>query len=149
MKCRRMKIEDLEGVYKVELSAFSDPWSFSAFKSEMKNKLAKYIVAEDENGKIVGYIGVWYIIDEAHINNVAVHKEHRGKQIGSMLMEYLIEVCLEDSINSITLEVRKSNEIAQNLYRKYGFKPGGIRKEYYSDNREDAIIMWKQVREVK
>lgn len=149
MKCRRMKIEDLEGVYKVELSAFSDPWSFSAFKSEMKNKLAKYIVAEDENGKIVGYIGVWYIIDEAHINNVAVHKEHRGKQIGSMLMEYLIEGCLEDSINSITLEVRKSNEIAQNLYRKYGFKPGGIRKEYYSDNREDAIIMWKQVREVK
>ncbi len=149
MKCRSMKIEDVEAVHKVELSAFSDPWSLSAFKSEMKNKLAKYIVAEDEEGNIVGYIGVWYIIDEAHINNVAVHKDYRGKHIGSMLMEYLIDRCREDSINSITLEVRKSNEIAQNLYKKYGFIPGGIRKEYYSDNREDAIIMWKQVREVK
>lgn len=149
MKCRSMKMEDVEAVHEVEVSAFPDPWSLSSFKSEMKNKLAKYIVAEDEDGKIVGYIGVWYIIDEAHINNVAVHKDYRGRQIGSILMEHLIENCLENSINSITLEVRKSNEVAQNLYRKYGFKPSGIRKEYYSDNREDAIIMWKQIEEVK
>ncbi len=145
MKCRSMKKEDIEAVYQVEVSSFSDPWSISAFKSEMKNKLAKYIVAEDEDGKIVAYIGVWYIIDEAHINNVAVHKDYRGRHIGSMLMEYLIERCLKDSIKSITLEVRSSNIKAQNLYKKYGFKPGGIRKEYYSDNREDAIIMWKEL----
>ena len=148
MKCRSMTMKDVEAVHKVEVSSFSDPWSLSAFKSEMKNKLAKYIVAEDEDGKIIGYIGVWYIIDEAHINNVAVHKESRGKGVGNMLMEYLIKRCEEDSISSITLEVRRSNEIAQNLYKKYGFKPGGVRKEYYSDNREDAIIMWKQIREV-
>ena len=149
MICRDMKMADVEAVHEVEVSAFPDPWSLASFKNEMKNKLAKYIVAEDDDGKIVGYIGVWYIIDEAHINNVAVHKDYRGKHIGSMLMEYLIKRCEEDSIDSITLEVRSSNEIAQNLYRKYGFKPGGIRKEYYSDNREDAIIMWKQIREVK
>ncbi len=148
MKCRKMKKDDIEEVYQVEVSAFSEPWSKAAFEKEMKNKLANYIVAEDDCGKIVGYIGLWYIIDEAHINNVAVHKEFRGKQIGSALMEYMIENCKKDSIKSITLEVRASNEVAQNLYKKYGFKPGGIRKEYYSDNREDAIIMWKELEEV-
>lgn len=141
-------MKDVEAVYEVEVSSFSDPWSLSAFKEEMKNKLARYIVAEAKDGRIVGYIGVWYIIDEAHINNVAVHKDYRGQGIGNILMEYLIDRCKEDRIYAITLEVRRSNEIAQNLYKKYGFKPGGIRKEYYSDNREDAIIMWKQIREM-
>lgn len=147
MICRSMNANDIEGVYEVEKSAFDDPWSLSAIKNELKNALARYIVAvEDE--KIVGYIGSWYIIDEAHIINFAVHKEHRGKHIGDKLMSCFIEKCEKDDIDSITLEVRKSNEIAKNLYKKYGFKPGGIRKEYYKDNKEDAIIMWKQVREV-
>lgn len=147
MICRSMKASDIDGVYEVEKSAFVDHWSISAIKKELKNALARYLVAIEDD-QIVGYIGSWYIIDEAHITNVAVHKNHRGKHIGDRLMSSFIEKCEEDGIDSITLEVRQSNDIAKNLYKKYGFKVGGIRKEYYKDNKEDAIIMWKQVREV-
>ncbi|MBP1997713.1 ribosomal protein S18-alanine N-acetyltransferase [Peptostreptococcus canis] len=144
---RRMKLDDIANVYKVELSCFSEPWSMAALKDEIKNQLSRYIVAEDENENIHGYIGAWFIIDEAHITNVAVHKNSRGKGIGNGLIEELIKECEENRIHAITLEVRQSNMVAQNLYRKYGFLPGGIRKEYYSDNKEDAVIMWKQLKE--
>ena len=145
---RRMTADDIDGVYEVELSAFEDPWSYSALRGELKNKLSRYIVAEDDDGRIVCYVGAWYILDEAHITNVAVHKEFRGKKIGNGLIEALIAMCDKDKIASITLEVRAGNFVAQGLYKKYGFLAGGVRKEYYSNNREDAIIMWKQLREV-
>ncbi|WAW14664.1 ribosomal protein S18-alanine N-acetyltransferase [Peptostreptococcus equinus] len=148
MKYRNMKSDDINGVHEVEVSCFSDPWSLSAFKDELKNKLARYIVAENEDGKIVAYIGAWYILDEAHITNVAVHKDFRGQKIGDEMMCKFIEKCERDRLASITLEVRKSNIVAQNLYKKYGFLNGGLRKEYYGDNKEDALIMWKQLREV-
>ena len=144
---RNMKDTDIYGVYEVEVSAFSEPWSYNALIDELKNKLAKYIVAEDQ-GRIVGYLGTWHIIDEAHITNVAVHKDYRGRGIGNGLMEALDKQCKEYNIASITLEVRSSNTVAQNLYKKYGFLISGIRKEYYHDNKEDALIMWKQLREV-
>lgn len=144
---RKMKDTDIEGVYEVEVSAFKEPWSYNSLRDELKNRLAKYIVAE-EDGKIVGYLGVWHIIDEAHITNVAVHKDFRGRGIGGGLMEALDRQCKEYMIASITLEVRASNLVAQNLYKKYGFLISGIRKEYYNDNKEDALIMWKQLREV-
>nr|WP_314278325.1 ribosomal protein S18-alanine N-acetyltransferase [uncultured Peptostreptococcus sp.] len=145
---RSMTADDIDGVYEVEVSAFEDPWSYKAFKEELKNKLSRYIVAEDEDGRIVAYVGAWYIIDEAHITNVAVHKDFRGKKIGNGIINALIEMCDKDKIASITLEVRSSNYIAQGLYKKFGFLAGGIRKEYYTNNKEDAIIMWKQLREV-
>lgn len=148
MNYRLMKKEDIEGVYDVEVSAFKDPWSISSITNEYKNNLSRYIVAEDEDGRILGYMGAWYIIDEAHITNVAVHSDARGRGIGNKLVEYFIEMCKKDNICSMTLEVRNSNLVAQGLYKKYGFIPGGVRKEYYSDNREDAIIMWKQLKEV-
>ncbi|WP_101773682.1 ribosomal protein S18-alanine N-acetyltransferase [Peptostreptococcus faecalis] len=148
MEYRKMKPSDIQGVYEVEVSAFSNPWTISALKSELNNKLANYIVAEDENGKILGYVGAWYILDEAHITNVAVHKDARGRKIANGLMENLIQECLKSKIDHITLEVRKSNIIAQNLYKKHGFKPEGVRTEYYQDNREDAIIMWKEIKAV-
>ena len=100
------------------------------------------------DSKIVGYIGVWFVVDEGHITNVAVHSEYRGKKIGDNLVKEMIQLCKQSNIVAMTLEVRASNSIAQNLYRKYGFKMGGIRKEYYSDNKEDAIIMWNQLKEV-
>ncbi|HBH3031979.1 TPA: ribosomal protein S18-alanine N-acetyltransferase, partial [Clostridioides difficile] len=95
-----------------------------------------------------GYVGIWLILDEGHINNVAVHSDYRGKKIGDKLIKGIVDLCKDNNIASMTLEVRASNKIAQNLYRKYGFKMGGIRKEYYSDNKEDAIIMWNQLKEV-
>lgn len=95
--------------------------------------------------KVVGYVGIWFIVDEGHITNVAVHSDYRGQKIGDKLVEGLVKMSKENKIVSMTLEVRTSNIVAQNLYKKYGFKIGGIRKEYYSDNKEDAIIMWNSI----
>lgn len=141
---RDMKLKDIDGVYNVEKSCFPDPWSKESFKKEIQNKLAKYLVAQIED-KVVGYVGAWFIIDEAHITNVAVSPEYRGQKIGDKIVKYLIDECNDNKIKAMTLEVRVSNIVAQNLYKKYGFKLAGVRKEYYSDNKEDALIMWKHL----
>lgn len=144
---RTMTKDDIDGVYKVEENCFAHPWSKEAFRKELSNNMARYIVAELDN-RIVGYVGVWLVLDEGHITNVAVHSDYRGKKIGDKLVKEMVNLCKECNMNAMTLEVRSSNRVAQNLYRKYGFKMGGIRKEYYSDNKEDAIIMWNQLKEV-
>lgn len=144
---RPMIIDDVDEVYIVEEDCFVDPWSKDSIRKELKNNLARYLVAQLDN-KIVGYVGVWFVVDEGHITNVAVHSDYRGKKIGDRLVKEMVELCKENNLVAMTLEVRASNTVAQNLYRKYGFKMGGIRKEYYSDNKEDAIIMWNQLKEV-
>ena len=144
---RPMTIDDVDEVYIVEEDCFVDPWSKDSIRKELKNDLARYLVAEIDD-KIVGYVGVWFVVDEGHITNVAVHSDYRGKKIGDRLVKEMVELCKENNLVAMTLEVRTSNTVAQNLYRKYGFKMGGIRKEYYSDNKEDAIIMWNQLKEV-
>lgn len=144
---RTMTKDDIDDVYKVEEDCFVDPWSKEAIRQELKNNLARYIVAEID-GKVVGYVGVWFVLDEGHITNIAVHSDYRGNKIGDKLIKELVELCKENNMSAITLEVRVSNIVAQNLYKKYGFKIGGIRKEYYSDNKEDAMIMWSQLKEV-
>lgn len=144
---RPMRKTDIDEVHRVEVDCFSDPWSKKSLMDELKNNMARYLVAE-LNGEIVGYIGVWLIIDEGHITNVAVHSSHRGLKIGDRLVEEMVKLCKSEGITSMTLEVRTSNIVAQNLYKKYGFKMAGIRKEYYSDNKEDAIIMWNQLKEL-
>lgn len=144
---RPMTNDDVNSVYIVEEDCFVDPWSKESIKKELKNNLARYLVAQLDD-KIVGYVGVWFVVDEGHITNVAVHSDYRGKKIGDKLVKEMVELCRENNIVAMTLEVRASNTVAQNLYRKYGFKMGGIRKEYYSDNKEDAIIMWNQLKEV-
>ena len=142
-----MKIDDIDGVFEVEKNCFEDYWSKDSFKKELSNNLAKYLVAKVD-GKVVGYVGIWFVVDEGHITNVAVHKDYRGQKIGDRLIDKLVQVCRENKIVSMTLEVRVSNIVAQNLYKKYGFKMAGIRKEYYSNNKEDAIIMWNDIKEV-
>ena len=144
---RPMTIDDVDEVYVVEEDCFVDPWSKESIRKELKNNLARYLVAQLDD-KIVGYVGVWFVVDEGHITNVAVHSDYRGKKVGDKLVKQMVELCKENNIVAMTLEVRTSNTVAQNLYRKYGFKMGGIRKEYYSDNKEDAIIMWNQLKEV-
>lgn len=144
---RPMTMDDVDEVYIVEEDCFVDPWSKESIRKDLKNNLARYLVAQLDD-KIVGYVGIWFVVDEGHITNVAVHSDYRGKKIGDKLVKEMIELCKENNIVAMTLEVRASNIVAQNLYRKYGFKMGGIRKEYYSDNKEDAIIMWNQLKEV-
>ncbi len=100
-------------------------------------------VAVDENGNAVGYAGMWHVVTEGHITNVAVLEQYRGNGIGDMLMEALEKKALELEMIGITLEVRISNYKAQKLYTKHGYKPEGFRKKYYTDTNEDAVIMWK------
>ena len=119
------------------------PWSKEAFAQEITNPMAKYVVAEMDN-KVIGFAGLWTIVDEGHITNIAVHPDYRGKGIGSKLVKSLIDNSKDWYINDLTLEVRYSNKIAQNLYKKYGFIEEGIRKNYYADNKEDAVIMWRR-----
>ncbi|MCC0628301.1 MULTISPECIES: ribosomal protein S18-alanine N-acetyltransferase [unclassified Clostridioides] len=147
IKIEEMTVKDIDEVFEVEKNCFEDYWSKESFRKELSNEVARYIVAKLD-GKIVGYVGIWLILDEGHINNVAVHSDYRGKKIGDKLIKSIVDLCKDNNISSITLEVRVSNKIAQNLYRKYGFRMDGIRKEYYSDNKEDAIIMWNQIKEV-
>ena len=136
-----MKDDDIANVVEVERNSFKIPWSRESFENELKNKLALYLVAKVEE-KAVGYVGVWKIFDEGHITNVAVHPEFRGMGIGRALISELLYLCQKEGINSFTLEVRESNVIAQGLYKSFGFKESGIRKGYYTDNNENAIIMW-------
>ena len=147
LKIEEMKLDDIDGVFEVEKNCFEDYWSKDSFKKELSNNLAKYLVAKVD-GKVVGYVGIWFVVDEGHITNVAVHEDYRGQKIGDQLIKELVQVCKDNNIVSMTLEVRTSNTVAQNLYRKYGFKMAGIRKEYYSNNKEDAIIMWNDIKEV-
>lgn len=138
-----LKLEHINSVLTIDTLCFPTPWSRESFQKEIENnKFARYIIAK-KGDVVIGYAGMWLILDEGHITNIAVHPEYRGIGAGKLLLEALIEICKIESINSITLEVRKSNIVAQSLYKKYGFVEEGIRKEYYGDNREDAIIMWK------
>lgn len=142
---RPMLEKDIDEVLEIEKTSFTTPWSKEAFTLEInKNMLAKYVVAEIQ-GKVVGYGGIWLIIDEGHVTNIAVHEKYRGLGVGNKIMEGLIDICGDRNIVAMTLEVRKTNEIAKSLYNKYGFKEYGIRPGYYSDNNEDAIIMWKRI----
>ena len=144
---RPMTIDDVDGVFEVEKNCFEHYWSKGEFEKEMKNDVARYLVA-DIDGKIVGYVGIWFVAGEGHITNVAVHSDYRGQKIGDILIKHLVKICKDNNIFAMTLEVRVSNIVAQNLYKKYGFKLAGIRKEYYSDNKEDAMIMWNDIKVV-
>lgn len=139
---RKMTVDDVDQVYEIEKLSFTLPWTKDAFYNEMNlNDHAYYVIAETEEG-IVGYCGMWLVMDEAHVTNIAIHPKHRGKKMGGGLMQAAIDVAKAQGAVLMTLEARVSNTVAQNLYRKLGFKNGGIRKRYYTDNYEDAIVMW-------
>lgn len=144
MEIEKMELKHIDGVMVVEHLSFTIPWSRESFEQELvANNFAYYIVAV-ENDVVVGYAGMWKIQDEGHITNVAVHPEFRGAHIGKKLMVELIKLAKDMGVISMTLEVRKSNYIARNLYESLGFTDAGMRKGYYTDNREDAVIMWNE-----
>lgn len=141
---RQAEEKDIKPMADMDILCFSVPWSEKSFEHEIKeNCLAFYLVAEI-GGRLVGYAGLWCIRDEGHITNVAVHPEFRRKRIGETLISVLLAHTVTNGILSHTLEVRASNEAAISLYMKFGFKPAGMRKSYYEDNGEDAIIMWRK-----
>ncbi|UOQ44335.1 ribosomal protein S18-alanine N-acetyltransferase [Halobacillus salinarum] len=139
---RPMETEDIEEVMDVEKASFAVPWTEETFRNEvLDNPYAHYFVIE-EGGRVFGYCGLWLIIDEAHITNIAIHPEFRGQKYGEDLFRRTFMEAIEGGAIQLSLEVRVSNTAAQHLYRKFGMKPGGIRKHYYTDNGEDALVMW-------
>lgn len=138
-----MNLSHIDDVVEIENLSFKTPWSKSAFIYELtKNKCSKYrVILKD--GKVVAYGGMWILLDEAHITNIAVHPEYRGIGLGKMIVEHMIKAAKGSGVTSMTLEVRVGNIPAINLYKKYGFEEVAIRKGYYQDTGEDALIMWK------
>ena len=133
------------GVYELSKECFAIPWTLESINNELNKPLAKYVIAQDlSTGEVVGFVGVWIIAGEGDITNIAVSSKYRKLGIASNLLIKLFDVCKTFNCEDITLEVRASNIPAQNLYKKFNFKEEGIRKGYYSDNGEDAIIMWKR-----
>lgn len=142
---RAMKLEDLDDVMEVEHASFTLPWSREAFYNElMNNQYAVYLVVEDK-GRVIGYGGQWVILDEGHITNIALLPAYRGYGLGEELMIRMMGTAKSMGVKRMTLEVRVSNHGAQKLYRKMGFQEGGIRKNYYTDNMEDALVMWVEL----
>lgn len=133
---------DITEVLRIEELCFSTAWPQNAFSNEVKqNKLAHYFVGRLGN-RIVAYGGIWVILEDSHITTIAVHPQHQGRKYGEVLLLYLLDRAIENEASWITLEVRESNDIAQNLYRKYGFTVVSTRRAYYSDNSENALVMW-------
>lgn len=142
---RPMRLDDLPRILEIERRSFPTPWSKGAFVAELtENRRARYVVAEVD-GVVAGYIGMWLIAGEGHITNVAVHPDYRGRGIGRRLMEAMTDVCRREGGRRMTLEVRRSNRIAQSLYESLGFVYCGVRRGYYRDNGEDAFIMWREL----
>ena len=145
LRYRAMTADDIEQIVAIEQEAFTEPWTAEAFRNELTNNLfAKYIIAEYA-GETVGYGGMWIIIDEAHITNIAIRSGYRGLGFGHLLLTEMKKTAGYFGALRMTLEVRVSNDVAQRLYAKHGFEASGIRPNYYSDNNEDAIIMWAEL----
>lgn len=138
---RPMTEADVDDVCRVELASFPIPWSRDAFVKEVtENNLAHYFVAEVRDHAI-GYAGMWLIWDGADVTNVAVLPEYQGMGIGTALVKKMADTVRASGAQTLMLEVRRSNVVAQHVYEKLGFTVCGERKGYYEDNREDAILM--------
>lgn len=141
---RRMAESDLDVVSSIEKEVFSDPWSRNAFKIDLDNKLAWPMVAEFEK-KVVGYSNIYIVAGEVQIGNFAVAPGFRGRGVAKRIMSEIFDKAAENNCHNIFLEVRESNTPAMELYKSYGFVSSGKRKDYYTNPRENAIIMVKEL----
>jgi [ribosomal protein S18]-alanine N-acetyltransferase len=140
-----MEFSHLDEILNIEEKSFATPWSRYAFTCElMDNDFARYFVLIHDE-LVIGYMGLWVILDEAHITNVAIHPDYRNRRLGEVLIREVVWRCQGMGVLRMTLEVRVSNLCAQSLYTRLGFVSAGVRKGYYTDNQEDAIIMWKEL----
>lgn len=142
MIIRKMLETDLEQVMNVEQHSFPTPWPEEIFRQEItQNQHAHYFVVE-LNEEIIGYAGTWIVADDAQITNIAILPTFRGRKVGQQLFAHVLQYAMQMGVSRLSLEVRVSNVVAQKMYRKFGLVPGGIRKNYYTDNLEDALVMW-------
>jgi ribosomal-protein-alanine N-acetyltransferase len=137
-----MSAGDIPEVLRIERASFTTTWPSDAFYNELTtNKLAHYYIGRI-GGKIVAYGGIWVIFEDSHVTTIAVDPAYRGKKFGEVMLLKLIDEAIQRGAAWMTLEVRESNVGAQALYRKYGFTTVTTRKGYYSDNNENAMVMW-------
>jgi len=137
-----MRSKDIERVIEIENESFNLPWSQGMFQTEISApKNYSYFIVAENNGDILGYAGMWKILNEAHIGNLAVSPKSRKQGVGSALLSAIYYIANRIGANRAILEVRVSNLAAIDLYEKFGMKPAAIRKRYYLDNNEDALIM--------
>ena len=142
---RKMERADIAALVEIEQLSFPTPWTEEIFLHELEGNAYSHYIVLLMDDTVVGYCGSWIVLDECHITNVAIHPSYRGKGLGNELMERLLADCVEEGVCLVSLEVRRSNTIAQSMYEKYGFTKGGIRKNYYTDDGEDAIVMWVEL----
>lgn len=141
---RPIREEDVPRIHEIETLCFALPWSEASILHDIReNVVARWLVLEEE-GRVMAYAGMWFVLDEAHVCNVAVHPDARGRGLGRRIFTALIDLARENGMSMMTLEVRRSNQVAQNLYHSCGFLDVGYRKRYYEDNREDALIMYRE-----
>ena len=143
MTVRVMETEDLDSVMEIENEAFTPPWTKEGFFTFLIREDTLFLTAEDKGG-IVGYAGLLMVLDEAEILNIAVRHDRRKEGIGHFLMQSLLLLSGESGIHTIHLEVRESNHSARRLYARHGFKEVGLRRSYYTDPVEDAVLMTRQ-----
>lgn len=142
-----LKEEYLDSLKELEDICFTGGWSRNMFKNDITNSNAHYVLCTD-NENVIAYCGLYAVLDEADITNIAVHPDYRKKGVATQILNKVFAYCIENSITTLNLEVRKSNVNAINLYKKNGFLIVGERKNYYSDNHEDAYLMTKHIKEV-
>jgi [ribosomal protein S18]-alanine N-acetyltransferase len=141
---RRLELRDLNAIEEIERASYRTPWSRSMFAGELAKPSSLSLGAFDsETGDLLGYLIISRYVDAWHVMNVAVTPGHRRRKIATLLLEQLFELTAGEGHRGYTLEVRVSNDVAIRLYERAGFKPRGIRRGYYTDNREDALIMWR------
>lgn len=139
---RKMDIADLPQVLEVDKQSFTTPWPKDIFVQEIVQNLHAHYFVVEKDTEVIGYVGCWIVADDAQITNIAVHPAHRGQSLGERLFSYVLQYAISMGVTRLSLEVRVSNHVAQQMYRKFGLVPGGIRKNYYTDNQEDALVMW-------
>jgi [ribosomal protein S18]-alanine N-acetyltransferase len=142
---REMTEEDIGSILEIEKKSFVAPWTKGMFKEALLSPISTSFVMEEE-GRLLGYIMLYSVADEAHILNLATHPDRRRQGYISMLIRYTLDYCAKNGVSDFFLEVRESNHGAQNLYRKLGFEVIGRRKRYYTETNEDALVMQLSLR---
>ena len=144
-KIRKMNLADIDTILQIEELCYgAHHWSYESFLTELSNQISSYNCIVDEKDSPFGYIGIWKIVNEAHITNLSIHPDVQNQKLAHKLLLNMIKECWSEKIKFVTLEVRVSNEKAIHLYEKFGFNSLGLRKKYYQDNNEDALIMWSE-----
>lgn len=142
---RPLQLDDIEAILTIERASFPTAWTANGYEYELtQNQNAHYVALAHNEAGIVGYAGYWLLADELHVSIIAVDAVWRGRGLGELLLLDLLFAAYTHNAQLATLEVRRSNEVAQALYRKYGFEEVGLRRRYYHDNNEDACIMTVQ-----